>query len=104
PKELSTLDISPLIVTQEVIPGFDHIQVDPRDVAHWMPKLLEHGVYSVLVEGGPTLQSSLVRANLVDEYHEYVSSESLGQGIPAISIHPNSITMLGSDKYNKSFG
>jgi diaminohydroxyphosphoribosylaminopyrimidine deaminase/5-amino-6-(5-phosphoribosylamino)uracil reductase len=104
PKELSAFDISPLIVTQEVIPGFDCIQADPREVVHWLPKLIEHSVYSILVEGGPTLQSSFVRANLMDECHEYVSSESLGQGIPAISIPPNSTTMLGSDQYNKSIG
>ena len=104
PKELSALDVSPLIVTQEAIPGFDCIQADPRDVAHWLPKLIEHNVFSILVEGGPTLQSSFVSANLVDEYHEYVSTESLGQGIPAISIPANSTTMLGSDQYNKSIG
>ncbi len=104
PKELSALGISPLIVTKEVIPGFDCIQADPRDVDHWLSKLLEHGVYSVLVEGGPTLQSSFVRANLVDEFHEYVSSETLGRGVSAISIDPNSSIMLGSDQYNKRFG
>ncbi len=104
PKELSAFEISPLIVTTEVIPGFDCIQVDPRDVAQWLPKLLEHRVFSVLVEGGPTLQSSFVRTNLVDEYHEYVSSETLGHGVPAIAINPNSTIMLGSDQYNKLIG
>ena len=104
PKELSAFDMPPLIVTQEVIPGFDCIQADSRDLTHWLPKLLEHGVYSVLVEGGPTLQSSFVRANLVDEYHEYVNSENIGHGVPAIAIHPNFTIMLGSDQYNKHIG
>ena len=104
PKELSSLEISPLIVTQEVIHGFDCIQADPRDVAHWIPKLLEHGVYSVLVEGGPTLQSSFVRSNIVDECYEYVGTENLGHGISAITIDPNSSVMLGPDQYNKRIG
>jgi len=104
PKELSVFQVCPLIVTKAVIPGFDCIEADPKDVDNWLPKLLEYGVDSVLVEGGPTLQSSFVRANLVDEFHEYVSLETLGQGIPGISINQNSTMMLGPDKYNKSIG
>ena len=104
PKELSAFELSPLIVTKVLIPGFDCIQADPRDVANWLPKLMDYGVNSVLVEGGPTLQSSFVRANLVDEYHEYVSSDTIGHGVPAIEINPNSTLILGSGQYNKSIG
>ena len=62
---------------------------------------MDYGVNSVLVEGGPTLQSSFVRANQMDEY-EYVSSDTIGHGVPAIEINPNSTLILGSGQYNKS--
>ena len=104
PKELSAFEVAPLVISNVSIPGFDCIQADPRDLSIWLPRLLDHGVYSVLVEGGPTLQSSFVRANLVDEFHEYVSSETLGQGVSAITIDPNSSVIIGSDEYNKSIG
>jgi diaminohydroxyphosphoribosylaminopyrimidine deaminase/5-amino-6-(5-phosphoribosylamino)uracil reductase len=104
PKELSAFEVAPLVISNISIPGFDCIQADPKDVALWLPKLLENDLYSVLVEGGPTLQSSFVRTNLVDEFHEYVSSETLGQGVSAITIDPNSSVIIGSDQYNKSVG
>jgi len=104
PEKLSAFEVAPLVISNETIPGFDFILADPRDLAHWLPKLLEHGVYSVLVEGGPTLQSSFVRATMVDEFHEYVGSETLGHGVSAITIDPNSSVMLGLDQYNSSVG
>ncbi|MFA7265249.1 MAG: bifunctional diaminohydroxyphosphoribosylaminopyrimidine deaminase/5-amino-6-(5-phosphoribosylamino)uracil reductase RibD [Candidatus Nanopelagicales bacterium] len=80
-----------------------------RDLGHVMTALFERDVRSVLVEGGPTLATSLIRDSLVDELVWYVAPVLLGGGRNAIADlgittiddasrwQRNRVTSVGSD-------
>jgi diaminohydroxyphosphoribosylaminopyrimidine deaminase/5-amino-6-(5-phosphoribosylamino)uracil reductase len=53
------------------------------------------GLHSVLVEGGSTILSSLIRSKLVDEILIFVAPKLLGGGIPVVSWEPPD-TIAGS--------
>lgn len=60
------------------------------------------GISSVLVEGGPTIQKSIIKDRLWDEAHVLSSSHQLDYGIKAPNVEGyryKSIS-LGTDKYN----
>lgn len=56
-----------------------------RDLAGAMTDLFDRGIRSVLVEGGPTLATSLIRESLVDELVWYVAPVLLGEGRHAVA-------------------
>jgi len=62
------------------------------DVAHLLKHLHARGVRGVLLEGGPTLAGSFLRAGLVDEVVAYVAPKLLGAG-PAALAHAGSRTI-----------
>ncbi len=72
-------------------PGYPrHAAVDTRDGRVDPAALLrllqdEHGVVSVLLEGGPVLAGSFVRAGLVDRVVGYVAPTLLGDGRHALT-------------------
>jgi riboflavin biosynthesis pyrimidine reductase len=47
----------------------------------------EHGVGSVLCEGGPQLLGDLLRADLVDELHLVIATKLAGGELPVTSVH-----------------
>jgi diaminohydroxyphosphoribosylaminopyrimidine deaminase / 5-amino-6-(5-phosphoribosylamino)uracil reductase len=49
-----------------------------HDVAAAMSELFERGIRRLYVEGGPTLESALIEAGLVDEYAIYLAPALLG--------------------------
>jgi diaminohydroxyphosphoribosylaminopyrimidine deaminase/5-amino-6-(5-phosphoribosylamino)uracil reductase len=55
------------------------------DVAHLLKHLHARGVRGVLLEGGPTLAGSFLRAGLVDEVVAYVAPKLLGAGPAALA-------------------
>lgn len=61
------------------------IETRSRDLPTILAGLFERGIRRVFVEGGPTLVSSLVAADLVDEYAIYLAPSLLGGGGLALS-------------------
>ena len=55
-----------------------------RDLATVLTDLHARGVCHLMVEGGPTLISALIRTNLVDELYWYRAPLLLGAGKPAL--------------------
>jgi diaminohydroxyphosphoribosylaminopyrimidine deaminase/5-amino-6-(5-phosphoribosylamino)uracil reductase len=55
------------------------------DLEHLLKHLYARGVRAALVEGGPTLAGSFLRAGLVDEVVGYVAPKLLGAGLPALA-------------------
>jgi diaminohydroxyphosphoribosylaminopyrimidine deaminase/5-amino-6-(5-phosphoribosylamino)uracil reductase len=54
------------------------------DLEQLWPLLYEHGVCSVLVEGGPTVLGALLRAKLADKLVAFIAPLLLGDGLPAV--------------------
>ncbi len=65
-------------------PGGELVHLRTHDVAEVLAALQAREVRHVLVEGGPTLASALLRAGLVDELHTYIAPVLLGAGKPAV--------------------
>ncbi|MCO8190342.1 bifunctional diaminohydroxyphosphoribosylaminopyrimidine deaminase/5-amino-6-(5-phosphoribosylamino)uracil reductase RibD [Tropheryma whipplei] len=63
-----------------------------KDLKKDMRRLYELGVRSLLLEGGPTLLSSFVREDLVDEFYIYTAPKLLGGGYGDINIGVESIS------------
>jgi diaminohydroxyphosphoribosylaminopyrimidine deaminase/5-amino-6-(5-phosphoribosylamino)uracil reductase len=72
-----------------------------RDLAEVMGRLAAHGVLSLLVEGGPTLQNAFTDAALVDRVQCVRTPHRLGTGVPAPSVvtrqPPDREIALGAD-------
>ncbi len=54
------------------------VEHDPRDLVNLMPKLLEAGVSSLLLEGGGELAASFARANLLDRIYHVSTGALMG--------------------------
>jgi diaminohydroxyphosphoribosylaminopyrimidine deaminase/5-amino-6-(5-phosphoribosylamino)uracil reductase len=54
---------------------------------HLLGALSKKGFNEILVEGGPSLVSSLVTENLVDEFLIYKSSKILGAGVSFVQLN-----------------
>lgn len=90
-------------------PGGELVRLDTRDPAQVLASLHAREVRHVLVEGGPTLATSFLRAGLVDEVHAYLAPVLLGAGPAvvgdlgigaidaALRLHPRQIHRLGDD-------
>lgn len=70
-----------------------YLALTTHDVAAALETLAERGLARVLIEGGPTLVSAALRADLVDEWHCYRAPLLLGEGRAAIG--PLGIATLG---------
>ncbi|KTR51905.1 MULTISPECIES: bifunctional diaminohydroxyphosphoribosylaminopyrimidine deaminase/5-amino-6-(5-phosphoribosylamino)uracil reductase RibD [Curtobacterium] len=76
----------PVVVGDRPVPDDAAVRRHPRglltlpghDLAASLHTLRDHGVHSVLVEGGPTVASALVAAGLVDEVLVYLAPVLLG--------------------------
>lgn len=85
------------------------LMLQTRDLGYAMTQLFERGIRSVLVEGGPTLATSMIRESLVDELVWYVAPVLIGGGRNAIADlgittideasrwQRNEVTSVGSD-------
>lgn len=60
------------------------VSIPTRDPAAALAVLFRRGVHSVLLEGGPTLARSFLRAGLIDHITWYVAPAILGAGREAI--------------------
>jgi len=70
-----------------------------NDLSEVMHEFWEAEVQSILVEGGPELQRRLIESNLWDEARRYVSSERIGEGVPAavLALNPDRSERIGRD-------
>lgn len=76
----------PVVLGDRPVPDAAAVRRHPRalvtlpghDLAASLGALRDHGVHSVLVEGGPTVASALIAAGLVDEYLVYLAPVLLG--------------------------
>ena len=100
------LPASSIIAGRDPIVYASSAAVDLNDVVRDLP---EHGVLSVLVEGGPRVAASFLDARLVDEVVWYVGAKlGGGVGVPAIDgtfasisdaigLSVTDVTMIGPD-------
>jgi diaminohydroxyphosphoribosylaminopyrimidine deaminase/5-amino-6-(5-phosphoribosylamino)uracil reductase len=83
----------PVVIGERAIPGdaklWDHprgvLETGSRDLPEVLSWLFEQGIRSVFVEGGPTLASAFIAADLVDEFLIYLAPVLLGGTKVAIS-------------------
>jgi diaminohydroxyphosphoribosylaminopyrimidine deaminase/5-amino-6-(5-phosphoribosylamino)uracil reductase len=76
----------PVVIGERAIPGdaklWDHprgvLETGSRDLPEVMSWLFEQGIRSVFVEGGPTLASAFIAADLVDDFLIYLAPVLLG--------------------------
>ena len=76
----------PVVLGDRAVPETAAVRRHPRglltlpghDLAASLAALRPHGVHSVFVEGGPTVASALIAADLVDEYLVYLAPVLLG--------------------------
>jgi diaminohydroxyphosphoribosylaminopyrimidine deaminase/5-amino-6-(5-phosphoribosylamino)uracil reductase len=84
--ELRAAQPLPVVIGERAIPGdaklWDHprgvLESGSRDLPDVLSWLFEQGIRSVFVEGGPTLASAFVAADLVDDYLVYLAPLLLG--------------------------
>jgi diaminohydroxyphosphoribosylaminopyrimidine deaminase/5-amino-6-(5-phosphoribosylamino)uracil reductase len=60
------------------------VELRTRDLVAALKDLFDRGIRRLFVEGGPTLESALIAANLVDEYAIYLAPAVLGGGKLAV--------------------
>ncbi|WP_423924241.1 bifunctional diaminohydroxyphosphoribosylaminopyrimidine deaminase/5-amino-6-(5-phosphoribosylamino)uracil reductase RibD [Frigoribacterium sp. 2-23] len=76
----------PVVVGERPVPGAARVRQHPRglvesgsrDLGRVLGDLLDRGVRSVFVEGGPTVASEFIRLGLVDDYLVYLAPTLIG--------------------------
>ncbi len=87
----ATRQAVPVVLGMRALPGelqlskAGALQIRTHDVAHALDDLYNRGFRQVLVEGGPTLATAFISAQLVDELIWYVAPVVLGGGLPALN-------------------
>ena len=61
--------------------GWDHTDIVGGDYIHAITKLKQNNPHDILVYGGATFVSSLIKANLVDEFHLLINPVAIGSGL-----------------------
>lgn len=89
--------------------GADSLVISTRDLPAGLAEMFARGIRHVLLEGGPTLATAFLRADLVDRLIWYVAPKLLGAGRPAVgdlgietisqafTWQPLDVTVLGTD-------
>ena len=97
---LNSLAVKPLLIDVQKHGDFETLVADPYDLRSWIPQLINHEIFHVLVEGGSQILSAFMRADLADHIIRYTSKDSLGNGVSApILDRTGAIHQLGSDRY-----
>ena len=60
-------------------------------------KMGEHGITSLLVEGGRTISSSFLESKLVNEIVSYISPNIIANSSPKLSVSYESVSKIGQD-------
>ena len=99
---LKNLAVAPLFIGKVSDLDGEKIICDPYKIEHWLPKLLDHGIYHVLVEGGGRVLQSFIDSGVVDQWHRFTSTDSFNEGIPAPKLHAAQKSYeLGTDRYER---
>ncbi len=82
----------PVVLGRRDVPADSSLRSNPdtiwlrtNDLSEALTDLFEQGIRHVLVEGGPTIATALIEADLVDRLIWFVSPKLLGAGASAIS-------------------
>ncbi|MGV1035663.1 MAG: bifunctional diaminohydroxyphosphoribosylaminopyrimidine deaminase/5-amino-6-(5-phosphoribosylamino)uracil reductase RibD [Candidatus Nanopelagicales bacterium] len=62
----------------------DSLVIGTRDLSAGLSEIFARGIRQMLLEGGPTLATAFLRADLVDRLIWYVAPKLLGAGRPAV--------------------
>ena len=101
---LKSLKVAPILIASEAYQGYTTIIADSQDILFWLPKLLDHGIGHVLVEGGARLLQSFLNENLDDEVIRYTGPMVIESGIPAPRYDRfDETTYLDSDVYEHKY-
>lgn len=88
--------------------GLIGIELGSRTEEGWLEllkKLAERGISSILLEGGPALQSEFMKFSLVDRVIQFTAPTSIGKGLPNFSWPYRDLRDLqpfGQVRYRKS--
>lgn len=75
--------VSRTLTTEIEIPGgWQNVSILKENLEDDITNLKSQNNGDIIVYGGATLVSSLINANLIDEYHLIVNPVALGQGLP----------------------
>ena len=80
----------PVVVGRREVPAKSQLaareplQLRTHDLREALRELFAHGVTTVLVEGGPTIATQLLRDGLVDQVIWYIAPTVIGGGLPAV--------------------
>lgn len=75
--------VSRTLTTETEIPGgWQNISILKENLEADITNLKSQSSGNIIVYGGATLVSSLIKLNLIDEYHFIINPVALGQGLP----------------------
>jgi len=82
--------------------GWDNADIVDGDFINSINKLKQRYRKDILVYGGATFVSSLIKANLIDEFHLLVNPVVIGSGMPIFKTidHTQNFTLLNSESYS----
>jgi len=69
--------------------GWDNTSIMNGPIESEIPRLNNLNKGNVIVYGGATLVSSLIDADLIDEYHLFINPVALGKGLPIFNKRTN---------------
>jgi len=91
--------VSRTLTTETEIPGgWQNVSLLKENLENNIANLKSQNNGDIIVYGGATLVSSLINANLIDEYHLIVNPVALGQGFPIFKKLTN-LKMVNSIPY-----
>jgi len=74
--------VSRTLTTETEIPGgWQNVSILKENLEDDITNLKSQNSGDIIVYGGATLVSSLINANLIDEYHLIINPVALGQGL-----------------------
>ena len=82
--------------------GWDNVDIVAGDFVNAINKLKQHYHHDILVYGGATFVSSLIKADLIDEFHLLVNPVVIGSGLSIFKTisHPQEMTLIKSKSFN----
>ncbi|MDB5121517.1 MAG: hypothetical protein JWN56_2735 [Sphingobacteriales bacterium] len=73
--------------------GWDNTDIVEGDLVNAINKLKKHYRNDILVYGGATFVSSLIKAGLIDEFHLLVNPVAIGNGLEILKTLDNNLNM-----------
>ena len=82
----------------EIPGGWQNVSILKENLEDEIIKLKKQNNGNIIVYGGATLVSSLIKSNLIDEYHLITNPVALGQGLPIFKT-PINLKMVNSKPF-----